>query len=107
MAGDLQRQIRLHRTADLDRPAGKHRPAAVIALLVEHVRGAFPGPFRLTLAEERQQQDVFRFQDRVALQFGAPVAVGMLEAQQVIARPFNRGCQTHRDGCGVHGWPRR
>ena len=67
-------------------------------LLIEHVGGRFLGAFGLTAAEKGQQQDVFGFEDRVALEFGAPMPVGMLKSEQPIAGPFDAGLQSWIDG---------
>ena len=97
VAGNLQRQIRLHRPADFNRPARKHRPAAVRALLVEHVGRRFLRSLRMPLSEERQQQNVLRFEDRVSLQLCTPMAVVLLEREQMIASSLHRRPKSRSD----------
>jgi len=40
-------------------------------------------------AQIGHQHDVFGFQDRIALQLAAPMTVGLLQIQQMLARPFD------------------
>ena len=85
VAGQLQGEIRLDASADLDAAAGIHRPAALGKLLLDDVGGAAAGQLGIFVAEERHQQDRFALQDGVAFQFGAPRAVGVLLGQAATA----------------------
>src|SRR5205085_6137062 len=69
----------------------------------QDVVGAGPHGVVVPAAEERQQQDVFGFEDGVALEFADPVAVGPLQAEQGAAGVVDGGAQpagSRRGGAG-------
>ena len=86
VAGQLQGEIGLHAAADIDPTAGVHCPATIGELLLHQVGGTAAGQIGLLMPKKRQQQDRFALQDRVALEFGAPGAVGLLLGQQPLPR---------------------
>ena len=89
----LERKVRLDRRAHVRRAAGIDRPATIGKLMILNVP-CHPRTNRIGLEpQERQQQDVFRLEDRVTFQLGDPVAVVVLAGQQPVGRSFERRFQ--------------
>jgi hypothetical protein len=84
VAGDLQREVRLDGDAQVGRAAGVVAPAATGEFLVEDVAGQFRDAGVVLAAEEGEEEDVFRLEDGVALEFADPVAVGGLAGEQAL-----------------------
>src|ERR1022692_4597108 len=99
-------------------------PRTIGSLLAQHIFSGLVGSFVVFTAEKSHEQDVFGFEDGVALQFAAPMAVGALQFEQTAARALlgaAHGRQgyggaiasavrapSHRQGMyGVHGSPFR
>ena len=70
----LEREVRLDRGTDIGRAAGIDRPAPIGELMVLDVTRATHADRVGFPTQERQQQNVFRLEDRVALELGDPVA---------------------------------
>ena len=107
VAGQLEGEIRLDRDAEFDRAAGVVAPAAVGLLLSQDVVGGLASSLLVLAAEEGHQQDVFGFENGVALQLAAPVAVGALQFEEAAARAVERrGVPAKREwACGERRAP--
>ena len=82
VARHLEGEVRFHRNAQIDRPAGVVAPAALVQLLLQDVVGK-PGNARVVFpAQPGQEQHVFGFENRVALEFANPVAVRLLQGKE-------------------------
>src|SRR5262245_49179409 len=103
MAGQFEREVRLDRNAQLHRAAGIVVPAAVGRLVLDEVVGELADTLVPFPAEESEQEDVFRFEDSVALEFADPVAVRFLAGQQLPPRASRTRshCQQMRLVCNV------
>ena len=96
VAVELEDEVALDRRGEVDARAGELAPAAVLPLLrsklvddaIEHLGAAAVGERGRLLAEDPLHEQVLALQDRVALEFRAPVAVGVLLARAAsIDRP--------------------
>ena len=95
VAGQLEREIGFDGNADVGRPVGVAAPAPLGMLLGEQVTsGGSHVPIAFA-AQKRFEQNKFRLQDRVALEFPDPVSVGVLPGQERASRSF----QIRRRGC--------
>ena len=75
------------------RAAGIDRPAAIVELMILDV-SRHPHADRVRFqTQKRQQQDVFRLENRVAFQLGDPVAFLVLPREEPVGRPFERRFQ--------------
>ena len=92
-AGQLQREVRLHRRADVGRPARIDRPAAARELMVLDVSGTADADLVRLPAQKGHQQDIFRFEDRVAFELADPVALVFLPVQEPVAGALERGVE--------------
>ena len=85
VAGELQDQVGLGRRAHLGRSAREAGPGAVAALAgAQEVGQALELPAGAAL-QEVEGERVLGLEDGVALELSAPVTVGTLERQQVVA----------------------
>ena len=88
--GRLQREISLYRRADVESAPVKQRPAAVPALGCADIPGDPRLQFRLYTAEIMLEQDEFRRDRHVGLQFEDPMSVRMLQGDQRFAGSRDR-----------------
>src|SRR5207249_2059292 len=88
--GQFEREVVLDRNAHFHRPARVETPAALGALLREDIVGGFADALFVLAAKERHQQNVFGFENGVALELGAPVAIGLLFGDKTAAGPLHR-----------------
>ena len=93
---ELEREVRLDRRADFRRPAGIDRPAALGKLAIQNVPGIAVADRLALTPQERQQQDRFRLENRVALELADPVPVGLLPVNQPGSSPLLRGFEIVR-----------
>src|SRR5690242_10829349 len=78
------------------------RPPSIGELLPPQVLGAFAeSHFIRRVAEEVEKEQILRFEDRVALQLAAPVAVGMLEGSQAASGRLDGRIETRRLGASI------
>ncbi|MGF6812555.1 hypothetical protein OKW30_007747 [Paraburkholderia sp. Clong3] len=120
VADHLQREVRLHARADVERAVGEERPAAVRQLDAAQITGDLLFEFEVRrFAEIVDQQHVFGRNRRVGFEFVDPMAVRLLRGQDRIGRARDRcvervpalhgrrrcGCQCVRHGgrVGNHG----
>ena len=110
VADHLQGEVGLHRRADVERPRVVQRPAAVPALDPAQVDPDLPLQREVgLLAQIVDQEDVFRRDRGVGLEFEHPVTVGLLALQERggggVDRPVQRRVGGQRaqggEGCGV------
>ena len=98
IARHLQREIRLHRRADVRRPIFVDRPAAIRVLPGENLDGALLRALRILGAEQPVQQDVIGDKRRIGAQLSAPVAfVAILHAEDELPRGIDRRSYTTLD----------
>src|SRR5579862_6898361 len=103
VAREPELDICLHRRGHVRRPAEKRRPRAVLALLgADPARGRL-GRARLEYAEVVTQEEIFCVDRHVGLELALPVAVLVLEREQVVAaarerEPRRVDARRERDG---------
>ena len=94
VAGELECEVRLDGDVDVDRAARVIAPAASLGpLRFANVVGRLAHLGIVVAIEERHQEDEFGFEDRVPLQFPAPMAVGILQGEQTAPRSLQGGVQ--------------
>ena len=83
VADHLQREIGLHRRADVERAVVKQRPAAMSALDAAQIDADLLFERQIVgFAEEVAKQHIFRRDRRVGLEFETPVAIRALAGEQ-------------------------
>ena len=101
-------KISLHRSGEVIGPAGIHIPAAIGLLdRAEIIRDQHEIGI-IFLPQDEFQQDIFRFENRVALQLRTPISIGVPHADKGVFRArqrrFDRQRQIrarfHRQGRG-------
>ena len=96
VARQLQGEVRLDAAADIGASSGIHGPAALGKLLLHKILGQPLGEVRILAPQEGQEQDRFTLENRIAFQFGDPVSVLPLLAEQPIAGSSDRTAGTTR-----------
>ena len=97
-----QRHIGFHRGADIARRAVKQGPSAVSLLGLQQGVLALLHPPGVPDIHKMHEKHVFRDHGRVGFQLGQPVAVRMLEREQIHLRPADGPVQ-RRARCGGGG----
>ena len=99
IADHLQREISLHRRADVERAVAEQRPAAVVALDAAQIDRDLSFQLGIDrLAEIVPQQHIFGRNSGVGLELEHPVAVRTLLRQQRLRRLFECAVRAHRRG---------
>ncbi len=93
VAGELQRVVRLHRTAHVEVAAVVQRPAAVFGLLRAKIDGQLLFERSVDLIQKVHHHDVLGWNGAVGLEFEQPVALCALSCDQGIARLRHRPVQ--------------
>jgi hypothetical protein len=91
VADEFQGEVGLDRGGDVSRAAFIDGPPASGQLLPPQVLGRFAGALLAQAPEEVQSQHVLGFEDRVALELGAPVAVRVLNGEEIAPRRRDAG----------------
>ncbi len=112
VAHELQGEIRLDGPRKIGRPAGKQAPSAFGVLQIPQIIGDLWQVGIGFLFEDEFEQDVFGFEDAVALKFADPKSGGILQTKQRVSgflpgelkpvRRFRREFPHHRESgnCG-------
>src|SRR5271166_6640249 len=77
------------------------RPSSLGKLVIEDMAGAWFADRGARAPQKRQQEKIFRFEDRVTLELTNPVAVGVLPGQEPGPGPILRGLDVVRCKKGV------
>ena len=82
VAHEFEGEVGFDRAGKVVGAAGVHVPAAIGLLQGAEVIGDEGEIGVVFLPEDEFQEDVFGFEDGVALEFGAPVAIGLAHAYE-------------------------
>lgn len=94
VADHLEREVRLHARADVERAVGEKRPAAVGQLDAAQIARDLLLQFHVRrFAEIVDEQHVFGGNRRVGFEFVDPVAVGFLRGENRIGGARDRGVE--------------
>ncbi len=89
-AHQLGGEIALDRERDVARTAGIDAPASIFVLVAHHLSERALQAAGIAAFEQRVQKDVVGLEHRVGFELAAPVAVGMLQGEEEIARAGDR-----------------